>query len=420
MSEKLKASIYSEIGRLDGVILHTPGKEIENMTPRNAEKALYSDILNKPIVDREYAQLKGVLDKVTRTFEVEELLVNILKNDKVKYDLIHKVTRNEGVEYLNNYLLSLPPEVLGKALIEGVVMEKDNLTKYLSDKRYSLAPLHNFFFTRDASVSIYDRILISRMASEVRDRESIIMESIFDFSDAVFGTTFNPVGNRCSRKELTIEGGDVLIARDDVLLIGQGGRTSTQGIDYLIERFKNEKKTQHILVQELPMKPESFIHLDMVFTFLNSDKVMTFDPLIFHSSKYITIHIIIDNGKVAIREEKNLLEALKSLGMDLEPVSCGGKNSDIYIQEREQWHSGANFFAIAPGKVMGYERNIHTIEELNKYGFEVLKAVDIISGQIHPDDYEQCVITVDGSELPRGGGGCRCMTMPVSRESVTW
>ncbi len=69
---------------------------------------------------------------------------------------------------------------------------------------------------------------------------------------------------------------------------------------------------------------------------------------------------------------------------------------------------------------MGYERNIHTIEELNKYGFEVLKAVDIISGQIHPDDYEQCVITVDGSELPRGGGGCRCMTMPVSRESVTW
>ncbi len=343
MSEKLKASIYSEIGRLDGVILHTPGKEIENMTPRNAEKALYSDILNKPIVDREYAQLKGVLDKVTRTFEVEELLVNILKNDKVKYDLIHKVTRNEGVEYLNNYLLSLPPEVLGKALIEGVVMEKDNLTKYLSDKRYSLAPLHNFFFTRDASVSIYDRILISRMASEVRDRESIIMESIFDFSDAVFGTTFNPVGNRCSRKELTIEGGDVLIARDDVLLIGQGGRTSTQGIDYLIERFKNEKKTQHILVQELPMKPESFIHLDMVFTFLNSDKVMTFDPLIFHSSKYITIHIIIDNGKVAIREEKNLLEALKSLGMDLEPVSCGGKNSDIYIQEREQWHSGANF-----------------------------------------------------------------------------
>jgi arginine deiminase len=419
MASKLKTGVFSEIGELEGVILHSPGKEIENMTPRNAEKALYSDILNKKIVDKEYSQFKDVLSKLTNTFEVQDLLAKVVVNEKVKYDLVRKITVNEKVEYLHGHLMSLSATELAKQLIEGVVMEVDNLTKFLSNQRYSLAPLHNFFFTRDGSVSVYDKVLISRMASQVRDRESIIMETIFDFSEEVTGTTFNPVDNRCSKKDLTIEGGDVLVARDDILLVGMGSRTSSRGIDYLIERFKREKRKQHIFIQELPMSPESFIHLDMIFTFLDKDKVMTFDPMVFHSSKHITIHIVIDNGKVTINEESNLLDGLKKLGMDLEPISCGG-TKDSYVQEREQWHSGANFFALAPGKVIGYERNVHTIEELSNHGFEVLRARDIIKGRANPADYEKYVITIEGSELPRGGGGCRCMTMPVKRKAVDW
>ncbi|MGM0565334.1 MAG: arginine deiminase family protein [Bacteroidota bacterium] len=419
MAVKLKSNVYSEIGKLEGVIIHTPGREVENMTPRNAEKALYSDILNKNIVDKEYSQFKQVLSGLTKTYEVKDLLAGALVNEKIKYDLVRKITVNEKVEYLHNHLMGLSPDELARQLIEGVVMNVDNLTKYLSTQRYSLVPLHNFFFTRDASISIYDKILISRMASQVRDRESIIMETIFDFSETLSGTTFNPVDNRCSKKELTIEGGDVLVARDDVLLVGLGSRTSSQGIDFLIERFKRDKRKQHILVQELPLTPESFIHLDMIFTFLNTHEVMTFDPMVFHSSKHVTIHITLDNGKVHITEEPDLLTGLKRLGMDLKPISCGGAN-DIYTQEREQWHSGANFFALEPGRVIGYERNAQTLEELNNHGYEVLKAKDIIRGKVNPEDYKKYVITVEGSELPRGGGGCRCMTMPVKRKAVEW
>ncbi|MBU1368131.1 MAG: arginine deiminase [Bacteroidetes bacterium] len=419
-ADKININVHSEIGELEAVIIHTPGPEVENMTPENAARALYSDILNLSVALPEYNEFKAVLEKVARVFDVKDLLNDILTNEKVKASLISRICRHESVEDACTLLGDLNDVELARQLIEGVEMHKNTLTKYLDNERYSLHPLPNFFFTRDASFSMNDKVMISHMASKVREREALIMEAIFDYHPAFSTQTVNPVKSFDRTGKATIEGGDVIIAREDVFLSGISGRTSSQGIDALLEYLKTKPGTKHLILQELPYQPESFIHLDMVFTFLDKDKCMIFEPLILHSSRHLTIHIIIEESKVVqIKEEKNILDSLKKLGMDLEPVLCGGAN-ESFIMEREQWQSGANFFAIAPGKIIGYGRNTYTMNELNRHGFEVIKAKDVIKERVKIEDYAKYVITIEGDELSRGGGGARCMTMPISRKDVDW
>ena len=422
MSDSLKVNVTSEFGELEGVIVHTPGLEVEEMTPETAKRALYSDILNLSVAGNEYQQLKGILSKVSQCFEVKDLLRDILNDVTIKQNLLHEVCLAEEATEILPDLQEILPDELARQLIQGVPIKRDNLTRYLSQERFSLAPLHNFLFTRDASMSFRDEVVIGKMANKVRDREAMIMEAIFSNHPLIKANTLNPLKTeKHLGKNIKIEGGDFQVAREDVLVIGTGIRTSTEGIDFILEQIKAKKeKTSHIIIQELPDMPESFIHLDMVFTFLDRDTCMAYEPLILGTNRYHTIHIQIENGVVSsITEEKNLVKALRKLGMDLKPIPCGG-NKDVWTQEREQWHSGANFFAIAPGQIIGYERNVYTVEELNKNGFEVIEAKDFIEGKAELPKNKKCLITIAGSELARGGGGARCMTMPFRRKSIEW
>lgn len=413
--EKINVNVASEVGELEAVIIHTPGPEVENMTPKNAERALYSDILNLSEASKEYAQFKAILQLHSTTLEVADLLCTILKDETVKSNLLSKVCMNEDVICIKNELMQIDPCELARQLLQGVPLIRENLTSFLSKERYSLRPLHNFFFTRDASITVNDNVLIGKMANTVREREAIIMEAIFKHHPQLRTRTYNPINEIDFDPKISIEGGDLLVAREDVLVIGNSMRTTTQGIDYILQKVKDSERIKHIIIQELPDSPESFIHLDMTFTFLSENEVMIYEPVILEPNRYKTIHINVDNRKVQINEEINLIEALKKISFDLKPILCGGK-SDPWIQEREQWHSGANFFAMGPGKLIGYGRNVYTLEEMNNHGYEILKASDIIKGKKNTSDYSKYVVTIDSSELSRGGGGCRCMTMPVARK----
>lgn len=420
----MKTCINSEFGKLEGVIIHTPGSEVENMTPENAERALYSDILNLSIASKEYAQLQTVLSSVTNTFQVKDLLADILMDENAKNQILKTICLKEGIAGKENDLASLSAKTLSNLLIEGISLEQNNLTNYLNNERFLMRPLHNLFFTRDAAMGMNDQMLIGKMANPIRERESLIMDAIFNYHPNFETTTINPSNSETgiiNNLDSTIEGGDFQVAREDVFIIGTGVRTSTQGIDFIIEKIKQLKsEPHHIIVQELPSTPESFIHLDMVFTLLNTDACMVYAPVIYKMNRLRTIHIQIENNNVTkIEELANIPSALKKLGMDFKPILCGGSN-DSWVQEREQWHSGANFLALEPGKIMGYERNTHTIEALNDNGYDILKATDLIAGNISINDYKNCVVQIAGSELARGGGGARCMTMPIRRSKVNW
>lgn len=386
------------------------------MTPENAERALYSDILNLSVARREYNQLESLLNNLVPTLYVTDLLKDILRSAEIREKIVKKACYNEGSPQLIDRLLDLDEKQLAESLIQGVPLERNTLTGYLSNDHFSLRPLHNFFFTRDASAAIGDRVLISRMASRVRDREALIMQSVFDYHPRFRVQTLSPSEETPGSNQLSLEGGDLLIAAENITLVGLGNRTNSRGIDFLIRMLSERKEKHHILVQELPSSPESFIHLDMVFTLLDWDSCMVYEPLILKSNKYQTIRIDTDNGKVvSIDHVENLVQALKSLGMDLKPSYCGGEK-DTMTQEREQWHSGANFFAIGPGKLIGYNRNSHTLENLHKSGYEIINGKKAIDGTTDISGFDKYVLTIDGAELSRGGGGVRCMTMPFKRK----
>jgi arginine deiminase len=348
-------------------------------------------------------------------YEVCQLLEDILESSEVRSFLIERVMDVARSEPLAKELHERPAADLVSMFIEG--WESDDsgpLQRILNLESYVLPPLPNLFFTRDASMVLGDGVLIGSMRHTVRWTEEILMKALFSYHPLLGNSGLIYDGSEERRVGYTLEGGDVHLLRPDLAIIGMSERSSPGAFDTIAGRLVKEQGITDILAVIMPMD-RSMIHLDMIFTMIDRERCVIFPPSFIGSTRHSILHY--RAGQKTMREVPNLFAALREVDLPLEPIFCGGSRRTT--QEREQWSSGCNFVALRPGLVLGYSRNEETYRELEREGgYRVVDGLAFLTGEADIADDENAVITFEGSELVRGGGGSRCMTLPIRREDV--
>jgi len=399
------------------------------MTPSEAAQDLYNDIIPLEAVKAEHDQLRAFLALVSKVYELEDLLAESLASPGSRFEFLTALSGLCPIKSRIDELMSLHPAELACLVIEGLPSLPSSLAGALSPRSFSMRPLPNTYFMRDTAAVFRDWAISSATAFDVRLMESIITRFVFTRHPELRAKGLLFDGPEERNRFVTIEGGDILVISPNVLAIGVSERTTPDAIELLAKnagRAFEEPVT--VLAVVLP-KARATIHLDMVFTMIDRDAALIFEPVVSGPSKAEVVRIDVrPDGKDSFRQvEGGLLPGLKELGFDLEPVLCGG--GDTLYGEREQWWSGANSFAFGPGKIVTYSCNARTLEALSKAGFEVKLASEFLPSRCpgsesakpsagDPADYGRLVVGFEGIELARGGGGARCMTMPVEREAI--
>jgi len=313
---------------------------------------------------------------------------------------------------------------LALTLIRGVPYnphKASSLESFLSQKRFVLDPLPNMYFMRDSSIVVGNSVITPQMAHSVRDSESFILQAIYQ-NEASFQNQGFLMKDSQNEKKVSIEGGDVHIVSSHLLLVGLSERTNATAIDQLCKEWYLNRKEQgnlepfSIIAVELPQEP-STIHLDMVFTFVNINQAIVYEPHILGKTRKRVCEIHVNSkGEKSFKYFDHLLQALESKNIKIEPIFCGG--TDSLYQSREQWNSGANMFSFAPGKAISYDMHHHTLRSCEEAGFKIIHATEAIKNPELLKSSQNTIVTISGAELARGGGGPRCMTCPLVRDPL--
>ena len=403
--------VTSEIGALEQVLLHRPGAELEQLVPGELERLLFDDIPYLKAAQQEHDAFAALLrQNGTEVVYLEDLMAQTLGSDaQVRRRFIRQFIDEGGPiarhyqPTLYEYLTALEDRELVRRTMTGVSMEeflppekRGALVSLTRDShRFVLDPIPNLYFTRDPFACIGHGVSLNAMYSPTRRRETIYGQYILKYHPDYAGQV--PFYYR-REDPFSIEGGDVLNLSRELLAVGISQRTTPEAIEVLCRNiFRDETAAiRTVLALDIPSL-RAFMHLDTVLTQVDRD-VFTVHPEILGSLRVYRITPG-QRERLRVTELSGTLEDLlaAALGPDrVKLIRCGG--GDRVASEREQWNDGSNTLCIAPGKVVVYDRNYVTNAILRDNGIKVFE--------------------MPSSELSRGRGGPRCMSMPLRRAAV--
>lgn len=472
--------VDSEIGRLRRVLVHTPDSGLGKVIPSKAQDWLFEDIVHLETIRKaEYdyytklllyfldpGKIRGKLASVdapenNRNFykpehcdffcsdkvvELQFLLAEVLEQQTLKERASASVCAIEDCSYYTqNKLAALPAPVLAKVLITGT----------LPDKTMLFPPIPNFIFTRDIGIVVKDHLLLNKPAKQARIREAVLAKYIF-FNHPLFERYHHQVIELSESgkhfllpgtgddKQVTLEGGDVMVVSENHVLVGVSERTSREAAHQVINCLFEKDLVEKVTVIKIPRKRD-YMHIDTVFTQVKRNvwvMLGNFSKKAIHNENADPVQRILEAPKKdeqlsIIRFHKksisqpdiidNMEDLLQDISVnDLKATDkvhfiYSGNNQFPY-DAREQWTDSCNLLALKEGVVLGYDRNDKTTEAFRQHGFDVQHVRDVIigleAGTIDTENIRNTLILMPSAELSRARGGFHCMSMPLLRDRI--